>query len=634
MSKTMREGVLLRLRRSRAEGRALLAVGAAFGLVAGAAEDGGADLIVVYNSGRFRRAGHSSLCGLLPLGDANALVAELLPEILAAVRDVPVVVGVCATDPFCDLEHLLRGLRDLGVAGVQNFPTIGLYGSELRLDLARTGIDFEREVELVRVARRLGLLTCAFVTEGVDAERMALAGADVIAPHLGVTSSEGHGAEAHQDSARRITELAAAAHNVRDDLLTLFHGGPAATPAEVEAILTHADGVDGYFAASAVERLPVQRAVKEATVALSSIPLAAVPPGDALMDIPDFQAAAPLLPLDLTTETLPAYLREKGVVAADAPIHAEELGGGLSNVVLYWSVPGRDGIVKQPRPRLLVADEWLVDVRRILNERDAIALLSNRVGSGSIPVLTFSDDEAMAIGMNAASPGSRLWKSELLDGTLDVERSRQAGRLLREIHDATRDDPDVAARFVARPLLDQTRLDPWYRAAAVRHPDLAAVIEYAIDRLLSVRRVLVHGDFVPKNMLVLGPTLLLLDYEVVHYGNPGVDVATFVNHMLLKGFGYPERRAGFSELARAFWGAYSEGLDQDEIELCEHEATLQLGALMLARVDGKSKVEYLVDHAGADGARELGRSLLRSPPGGLAEAIGRFDEMTTRRAVV
>ena len=612
----------------------MLGVGAASGLVAGAAEDGGADLVVVYNSGRFRRAGHSSLCGLLPFGNANALVAELLPEILAAVREVPVVAAVCATDPFCDLERLVRGLRDLGVAGVQNFPTLGLYGKELRLDLARTGILFEREVELVRVARRLGLLTCAFVTEAADAERMALAGADVISPHLGVTSSSVSGAEAHQESARRITELAAAAHNVRDDVLTLFHGGPAATPAEVEAILSRADGVDGYFAASAVERLPVQRAAKEATVALSSIPLATVPLVEALARTPDFQATAPLLPLDLTIETLPGYLREKGLIDLDEPIDVEERGGGLSNVVLYWSAPGRDGIVKQPRPRLLVADEWLVDVRRILNERDAIALLSDRTRSPAIPVLTFSDEHVMAIGMNAAPSDARLWKAELLAGTIDIDRARQAGRLLREIHDATRDDPHVAARFVARPLLDQTRLDPWYRAAAVRHPDLAATIEYAIERLLAVRRVLVHGDFVPKNMLVLEPGLLLIDYEVVHYGNPGVDVATFVNHMLLKGFRFPEWGADFSELARVFWRAYSDGVDRYEIEFCEHEATLQLGALMLARVDWK--VEGRVP------GRPRGRrtshaswvgSLLRSPAGSLAEAIGRFDEMTTGRAV-
>nr|MBA2371311.1 phosphotransferase [Chloroflexota bacterium] len=304
-------------------------------------------------------------------------------------------------------------------------------------------------------------------------------------------------------------------------------------------------------------------------------------------------------------------------------VEVDELGGGLSNVILRWRCADRRGVVKQSRPRLRVEEEWFSDVRRILNERDAIALLATQLPPGSVPNLTFSDDDALVFGMDTAPEGAILWKPLLLDGRLDLERARQAGHLLRCIHDCTRDDPAVEARFVARPLLDQNRLDPWYRAAAQVHPDVAEAIEYAIERLLTVTRVLVHGDFVPKNVFLLDGGLLLLDYEVVHYGNPGYDVATFVNHMLLKGFRAVEHREGFRALAVAFWEAYCDGLEAGERELVEQEALLQLGALMLARVDGKSKVEYLVGTPGADDARELGRWLLRTRPASISAVFRR-----------
>lgn len=611
MSRTPRERALRRLER----GRRLLAVGAGSGLVAAAAERGGCDLVVVYNSGRFRTAGQSSLSGLLPFGDANAIVLELAREVVAAVHDVPVVAGVCATDPFRDLDQLLGELRALGVAGVQNFPTIGLFGAELRDDLEATGIHFEREVELMRAGRRLGLLTCAFVTTPADATRMALAGVDVLAPHLGVTRAAP--GDALLAAAARIDAMTAAAREVRDDLPALFHGGPAASPGDVAQVLAAAHELDGFFAASAVERQPVERAVEDAVRAF-------VGPARAEPTAPDFSQPPPVLPVELTPETLPGYLREKGLVGDDEPVEVEELGGGLSNVVLGWRTGDRDGVVKQSRPRLRVADEWLADVRRALNEHDAIALLAERLGSGAIPALTFSDPDAMAFGMARAPVDALLWKPELLEGRLELERARQAGRLLREIHDCTRDDEAVAERFGALPLLDQTRLDPWYRAAAARHSDLAATMDYAIERVLTVRRVLVHGDFVPKNMLLLDRGLLLLDYEVVHYGNPGYDVATFINHMLLKGLRFGEWRTGFVELARAFWSTYAGGLAARDRELAEQETVVQLGALMLARIDGKSKVEYLVDHPGAEAARTYARYVLRTRPGGIEEALDAY----------
>jgi 5-methylthioribose kinase len=451
---------------------------------------------------------------------------------------------------------------------------------------------------------------------------MALAGVDVLAPHLGVTRP-GDGTPSLLAAAARIDEIAGAGRSVRDDLLVLFHGGPAVDAADVRHILDAATNVHGFFAASSVERLPVRAAIRDAVEGFTGIRLRGRNAPDET-PAPNFLEPPPTLPLELSTETLPSYLRRTGIVGSEEPVDVEELGGGISNVILRWRTADRVGVVKQSRPRLRVAGEWLSDVRRVLNERDAIALLSARLPACSIPTVTFSDDEMLAFGMISAPDDAVLWKPELMAGRYDFDRARQAGLLLRSLHDATRDDPVAARRFVARPLLDQNRLDPWYRAAAAVHEDLRDVFEYAIERLISVRRVLVHGDFVPKNIFLLRDGLLLLDYEVVHFGNPGYDVATFVNHMLLKGFRHPSLRRPFCRLAELFWDAYVGGLERAELELVGEESLLQLGALMLARVDGKSKVEYLVGSPGADDARAFGRWLLRSRPASLAEVFGNY----------
>jgi predicted TIM-barrel enzyme len=382
VSFTPRELALSRLRRSLGLGRALLATGAGSGLAAAAAERGGADLVVVYSSGRFRSAGHGSLSGLLPFADANAIVEQMAREVLSVVSDVPVLAGVCATDPFRDLDSFVRELRAMGVSGVQNFPTIGLYGTSFRDDLETTGISFEREVELLRAGRRAGLLTCAFVSDPEDARRVALAGVDVLAPHLGVTRAAGP--EALAAAIAEIDRIAAAARDVRDDLLLLFHGGPAVRPDDVQRVLAEADGLHGFFAASSVERFPVEEAVTNAASAFSALrPKGAG--GSAPRAGPDFTQPPPDLPVELSVDTLEAYLRDRGLVEPGEAVEIDELGGGLSNVVLRWRVDSRSGVVKQSRPRLRVPDVWLSDVRRALNERDAIALLGARLPPARSP---------------------------------------------------------------------------------------------------------------------------------------------------------------------------------------------------------------------------------------------------------
>ena len=618
---SLRDRVVARLRASRASGQVLLASSAATGLIATACEAGGADLIVVYNSGRFRLAGKSSLSGLMPYANANTLAFEMAREVVSSVKSVPVVVGLCGTDPFRDLDELVRGLREMGVAGVQNFPTIGLFDSALRAELEATGICFEREVELIRAAARAGLLACAFVTTPADARRMALAGADVIAPHLGVTRVDGEAALA--STAAAIDEMTESARALRDELIVMFHGGPAATPEDVAEILELSVSADGFIAGSSVERFPIQAAVESATrrfVLLRRRPNTV----EQAMPAPDFSEPPPKLPIELDTQTLPDYLRDRDIILAHDDIRVEELGGGVSNVVLRWRTTDRCGVVKQSRPRLRVRDEWLSDVRRVLNERDAIAYLADRLPAGTVPSLTFSDDICLVLGMECAPEDALVWKPLLLSGQLEPERARQAGDLLSQIHAVTLDDASAASRFVARPLLDQNRLDPWYRAAAAVHPDLHDVFEYAIERLLVIRRVLVHGDYVPKNMLMSERGILILDWEVVHFGNPGYDVATFINHMLLKGVRTDGSRGGFVRMAEAFWRAYRAGVPAEDVGLIEQEALLQLGALMLARVDGKSKVEYLSDEGEVGDARAFGRWLLRARPSSLSEVFTRY----------
>jgi len=624
---TPRERTLRRLRSSISSGRSLLGVGAGTGLVAESAESGGADLVIVFASGRFRRAGLSSLSALLPFANANEIVLDLLPEILSAVRSVPVIAALCATDPFLDVDDMLSSLVEMGVAGVQNFPTIAMYGDEFRADLEATGISFESEVELMRAARRAGLLGCAYATDVDGARRLALAGADVIIPLLGVTKKTTDIAPSHEAAliVRRIAEGALA---VRNDVIVLFHGGAVVTPIDVREVLVRVPIASGYIAASLVERTPVRDAVRAATLSLQ----VASAKGDDASRLngstrPDFSEPPPIIALELNTTTLGEYLHSRSLVARDEEITVDELAGGVSNMVLRWTAGEKTGVVKQSRARLRVEEEWLSDVRRILNERDAIFLLGDRLRGASTPTVTFTDEENLVFGMTAIPSEAPLWKTELFAGKIEQRYAEAAGRLLCEIHETTRNDPIVAERFAARPLLDQNRLDPWYRAAALHHPDLKAVFEYAIERLVTVTEVLVHGDFVPKNMFLVGDGLILLDYEVAHYGNAGYDTATFINHMLLKGYLFADRRHDFCQLAQVMWRCYGEGISNSRRAFVEQETLLQLGALMLARVDGKSKVEYLVGHPASEEARNFGRWLLWSRPASLSDVFAEYEKV-------
>ena len=271
-----RTTALARLRRTIAAGRPVIGAGAGTGISAKAAEAGGADLLIIYNSGRFRMAGRGSLSGLLPYGDANQIVVEMSREVLPIIRDTPVLAGVCGTDPFRRMEVFLDELARLGFTGVQNFPTVGLFDGVFRQNLEETGMGFDLEVEMIRLAAERDLLTAPYVFDIASTVAMTEAGADVLVPHMGLTTSGSIGAQTAlslEESAARVQELRDAAVAVNPDVIVLCHGGPIAEPADAAYVLQHTTGVAGFFGASSVERLPTERAIRQQLVDFTSIPL-------------------------------------------------------------------------------------------------------------------------------------------------------------------------------------------------------------------------------------------------------------------------------------------------------------------------------------------------------------------------
>jgi predicted TIM-barrel enzyme len=259
-----RTDILTRLRAQVAAGVPIVGGGAGTGLSAKCAEMGGIDLIIIYNSGRFRMAGRGSLAGLLPYGDANQIVMDMAREVLPVVHKTPVLAGVCGTDPFRVMKRFLLDVKDAGFAGVQNFPTVGLFDGNLRVGLEETGMGFQLEVDMIATARELDLLTCPYVFTPEEAAAMAKAGADVLIPHMGLTTKGAIGAKTAltlEESAKRVQELASAAKAVNPNVLVLCHGGPISEPDDVRYILAHTTGIVGFFGASSIERLPTEVAI-------------------------------------------------------------------------------------------------------------------------------------------------------------------------------------------------------------------------------------------------------------------------------------------------------------------------------------------------------------------------------------
>jgi predicted TIM-barrel enzyme len=266
MSFFTRDECLQRLRTQVASGQPIIGGGAGVGISAKCAEAGGIDLIIIYNSGRFRMAGRGSLSGMMPYGDANQIVVDMSREVLPIVKNTPVLAGVCGTDPFRVMRLFLREIQALGFSGVQNFPTVGLIDGSMRQGLEETGMGYDKEVEMIRLAREIGLLTCPYVFNEKEAEAMAQAGADVLIPHMGLTTKGSIGATTAlslDECVARVQAMHDAARKIRPDILVLCHGGPISEPEDAEYIIRRTKGIVGFFGASSIERLPTEVAITQ-----------------------------------------------------------------------------------------------------------------------------------------------------------------------------------------------------------------------------------------------------------------------------------------------------------------------------------------------------------------------------------
>ena len=269
-----RDEALRRLRERIDQKIPIVGGGAGTGISAKFEEAGGIDLIIIYNSGRFRMAGRGSLAGLMPYGDANQIVIEMASEVLTVVKDTPVLAGVCASDPFRIIDKFLDEVKSVGFAGIQNFPTVGLIDGQFRANLEETGMGYDKEVELIRLARQKDLLTTPYAFNTSEAEQMAAAGADVIVAHMGLTTKGSIGAESGRtldDSVRDVQAISDAAHGVSKEVIVLCHGGPIAMPEDAEYVLQRTKSVDGFYGASSMERLPVETALTTQTEAFKAI---------------------------------------------------------------------------------------------------------------------------------------------------------------------------------------------------------------------------------------------------------------------------------------------------------------------------------------------------------------------------
>lgn len=272
-----RADALARLRKTVASGQPIVGCGAGTGISAKFAEKGGADIIIIYNSGRYRMAGHGSLAGLMPYGDANGIVVEMASEVLPVVKNTPVQAGVCGTDPFRLMDVFVKDLKAMGFTGVQNFPTVGLIDGNFRANLEGTNMGYDKEIEVIATANKHDMLTTPYVFDVDQAKAMTKAGADMLVAHVGLTTAGSIGAAVAltlEDAAAMVLEIAAAGRSVNPDLLVIAHGGPFDEPENVSKAMAMMPGIGGFFGASSIERLPTERAITSQVEAFKAIKLA------------------------------------------------------------------------------------------------------------------------------------------------------------------------------------------------------------------------------------------------------------------------------------------------------------------------------------------------------------------------
>ena len=328
----------------------------------------------------------------------------------------------------------------------------------------------------------------------------------------------------------------------------------------------------------------------------------------------------------LSASNVRDYLVDHGLWPRDAAMSVTELGGGVSNIVLLveGKAPcgeARRWVVKQSLEKLRVKDDWRSERSRIFREAEAIRALDPVLGRGAVPQVVHVGLEDYLLIMTAAPPGSVMWKEALLDGRVDLGVARHAGRLLALMITSSQRDPSFRTEFAERAVFDQLRIDPYYRTTAARHPDVRPLIEELIDDSWQIRAAIVHGDYSPKNLLVRGSRIFLIDFEVVHWGDPTFDVGFLLNHLLLKAFHQPRFGRLYFSAAREFWRELLTGSEKADRGDFENMTLRHLGALMLARLDGKSPVEYIRDDMTKDKARRFAKRLLLEGPRSLEETL-------------
>jgi 5-methylthioribose kinase len=318
----------------------------------------------------------------------------------------------------------------------------------------------------------------------------------------------------------------------------------------------------------------------------------------------------------LSPDTAGAYLSRHGKIAESADFDAVELGGGVSNRVVQVRTADDCLVLKQPRPNLAVEEDWPADTGRVHNEAAATraygSILEATALSASVPAVRFEDHDEDVVGFECAPDDARMWKSDLLEGSVDPRVAEEVGRVLGTVHDAAADDPELLAPFESKLPFDQLRIDPYHRTIARRHPDIADAVEAATERLLESDLTLVHGDYSPKNVLVEDDgtfRVWILDFEVAHRGDPAFDTAFMLNHLFIKSVYNAERGAEYRDAANAFFEAYDGAVDWE----IEAETVAELGVLMLARVDGKSPVEYVERTETKETLRRIAKRALTEP---------------------
>lgn len=320
----------------------------------------------------------------------------------------------------------------------------------------------------------------------------------------------------------------------------------------------------------------------------------------------------------LTVDNAEAYLCERNLLPPEACARVTELGGGISNTVLLVEHAAGAVVLKQSLARLRVADDWVFDRRRLLVEANCMEVLGRIVGAAEVPEMLDLDRGNLIFAMTAAPSGGAVWKSALLQGEVDLRVARRAGELLGRIHRCAAADLALASAFSDLMPLLEGRIDPYHRAAAAVHPDLRGHIVRDIARLTEQRRTLVLGDYSPKNLIVYSDRVLALDFEAAHWGDPAFDTAFMITHLVAKAVHLPKRRSEFLAAAREFFAAYSAAAGEAAATMAD--TTTELGVLLLCRVDGKSKLEYLSD-AEREGVRGLARKLIATQVIDLDEAL-------------